>query len=85
MPHRGETMEADMPRTFEDHNFPTLYGRFAALRGDLAASTERRRIYRRTVAELSRLSDRDLADLGCDREGIVQMARDAARRAVPRA
>ncbi|SDE79059.1 DUF1127 domain-containing protein [Limimaricola pyoseonensis] len=73
-----------MTRTQDDSIPATLYGRLAALRGDLALSTERRRIYRRTVAELSRLSDRDLADLGCEREGIVQMARDAARRAVPR-
>ncbi|MBB3711938.1 uncharacterized protein YjiS (DUF1127 family) [Limimaricola variabilis] len=67
-----------------DNDRSVIPARLALLRGDLATSFERRRIFRRTVAELSRLSDRDLADLGCDRLGIVQMARDAARRAVPR-
>ena len=34
--------------------------------------------YRETVRELSRLSDRDLADLGISRFDIASVARDAA-------
>ena len=34
--------------------------------------------YRETVRELSRLSDRDLADLGISRFDIDSVARDAA-------
>lgn len=34
--------------------------------------------YRQTVRELSRLSDRDLADLGISRFDIDSVARDAA-------
>lgn len=56
----------------------------AALRGDLSLSLERRKIYHRLVAELSQLSDEELAALGCDRWGIPQLAREAARLAVPR-
>lgn len=56
----------------------------AALRGDLSLSLERERIYHRLVAELSQLSDGELAALGCDRWGIPQLAREAARLAVPR-
>ncbi|MGR3497475.1 MAG: DUF1127 domain-containing protein [Limimaricola soesokkakensis] len=52
--------------------------------GYLASATTRWRVYRRTVSELSRLSDRDLADLGFARSQIREIARDAATRAVAR-
>ena len=39
---------------------------------------ERRRVYLQTVAELTNLSDRDLADLGLARANIGDIAREAA-------
>lgn len=36
--------------------------------------------YSRTVAELQKLSNRDLADLGIARADIQRLARDAAQR-----
>lgn len=39
---------------------------------------EERRTYRRTVAELSRLGDRELNDLGISRYDITRVARSAA-------
>ena len=39
---------------------------------------ERRRVYTQTVAELTNLSDRDLADLGLARANIGAIAREAA-------
>lgn len=41
----------------------------------------RYRVYRASVLELSKLSDRDLADLGLRRGMIRSLAREAARRA----
>ncbi|MDE2790356.1 MAG: DUF1127 domain-containing protein [Paracoccaceae bacterium] len=38
--------------------------------------------FRRTLEELNRLSDRDLADLGIVRADLVRVAREAADRAV---
>jgi uncharacterized protein YjiS (DUF1127 family) len=38
----------------------------------------RRRIYSRTQAELSALTDRELADLGISRFDIARVAREAA-------
>lgn len=49
-------------------------GLFAALGAALA----RRRVYSRTLAELSNLSDRDLAELGISRLSIADVAREAA-------
>ncbi len=61
-----------------------LFTPHTALRGELTLSQERDRIYHRLVLELSLLPDEELAMLGCDPLGISQMARDTARRAVPR-
>jgi uncharacterized protein YjiS (DUF1127 family) len=44
----------------------------------LKAAYALRRIYNRTVYELSGLSDRDLADLGVHRSMIAEIAREAA-------
>ena len=38
----------------------------------------RRQLFNQTLAELSALSDRDLADLGLSRSGIADVARAAA-------
>lgn len=49
-------------------------GLFASLRD----RWDRYMTYRRTYAQLSRLSSRDLADLGISRNMISRMAREAA-------
>jgi len=52
----------------------------AALR-DTRKRLERRRVYRATLAELRRLSARDLADLGLTKKMLRSLAREAAERA----
>ena len=47
-------------------------------RRDFNAEMERRRVYRRTYAELDGLSDRDLRDIGISRPQIGDVAREAA-------
>ena len=59
----------------------TLGGWFSALRADLAQRWTRHQLYKTTLAELSQLTDRDLADLGLHRESIRDIAKDAARAA----
>ena len=49
-------------------------------RSALSARFASYRAYRRTLDELSQLSDRDLADMGMHRSGIADIARDAAGR-----
>jgi len=55
-----------------------LMARFEALRSAGAQLLRRRRIYSRTLAELSALTDRELADLGISRFDIARVAREAA-------
>lgn len=55
-----------------------LLDRLADLKGSVLAAIRTRRLYAQTVAELNALSDRDLADLGISRLGIVEVAREAA-------
>lgn len=50
----------------------------AALVRSFNEGAARRRIYKRTVAELSALTDRDLTDLGIHRMQIRRVALDAA-------
>ena len=52
--------------------------RFWALIANLREQRQMRRDYRRTYAELSRLTDHDLYDLGIDRGSIREIARQAA-------
>lgn len=47
--------------------------------GGLRARYARYRVYRNTVRELSRLSDRALTDLGLSRSMIRSLAREAAK------
>ncbi|WP_162620621.1 hypothetical protein [Limimaricola cinnabarinus] len=61
-----------------------LFTPHTALRGEFTLSPERHCLYHRLVSELSQLSDDELATLGCDRLGIPQLARETARRAMPR-
>lgn len=53
-------------------------GRFATTMNSLRVRMGRYRVYRRTLNELERLSDRDLADLGLTRSMIGSVAADAA-------
>lgn len=46
----------------------------------LANGIRRHRVYRQTVVELGRLSDRELADLGIGRGQIGTIAREGAAR-----
>ena len=43
----------------------------------ILSAIQRWREYRRTIAELAGLSDRELADLGISRSDIASVARDA--------
>lgn len=52
------------------------------LRDHLRAHHRRNAIYRKTVNELSGLSNRELADIGISRAQIDEIAREAARKAV---
>ena len=51
--------------------------RVAAMFKVVKESADRRQMYRRTVAELNALSDRDLADLGMARCDIAAAAHEA--------
>jgi uncharacterized protein YjiS (DUF1127 family) len=55
-----------------------LVARVEALLVAGAQVLRRRRIYSRTQAELSALTDRELADLGISRFDIARVAREAA-------
>ncbi len=55
-----------------------LTERTVAWFGQLGQSWQRYRLYRRTLDELSGLSNRELADLGLSRSGIRAIAYDAA-------
>lgn len=52
----------------------------ASVRRAIADDLARRRIYRRTLAELEELSERDLQDIGISRMQIGDVAREAAYR-----
>ena len=56
----------------------SIADRFAAFFKISKEALERRRVYLRTVAELTNLSDRDLADLGLSRTNINAIAHEAA-------
>ncbi len=56
----------------------SLSDRLVAVLGSLKASLAQRRVYSRTVYELSGLTDRELADLGIHRSMIADIAREAA-------
>lgn len=57
---------------------PSRAGRSSGLIGALKAAIARRRLYAVTLAELSQLNDRELADLGMSRLSIAEVAREAA-------
>ena len=55
-----------------------LKSRYLRILDSLSERTARRKVYRKTVADLQGLSDRDLADFGFHRSEIPQIARKAA-------
>lgn len=67
------------------HHARTLDDTFDTRSGGLWPAVTARlasyRAYRRTLDELSQLSDRDLADMGMHRSTIGDVAREAARQA----
>lgn len=52
--------------------------RVATLRAELADKMAKRKVYRATIAELERLTNRDLSDLGLSRSMIKSVALEAA-------
>ena len=52
-------------------------GRFSILRKKLAAASKRRKTYRQVSAELSSLSNRELADINVTRSNIDSIARNS--------
>jgi uncharacterized protein YjiS (DUF1127 family) len=56
-----------------------LADRLAAYLADVREAARRYRVYRRTLAELNSMSDRDLADIGLYRGQIEDVAAEAAR------
>ncbi|MEO8529735.1 MAG: DUF1127 domain-containing protein [Deltaproteobacteria bacterium] len=55
-----------------------VFGRFAEFRRSLVERSARYATYRKTMNELSNLSDRDLNDLGIHRSQIATLAKSAA-------
>lgn len=55
-----------------------LKARYLRIVDSLGERATQRAVYRRTVADLQALSDRDLADFGYHRSEIPRIARDAA-------
>jgi len=72
---KGATME--LMTDLRVHG-PSLAERVATLREALAHRAAKRKAYRKTYDELSRVSDRDLADMGLHRSMIPDVARQAA-------
>ena len=56
----------------------TLAERFASFRANLVEANAKRKVYNQTIAQLSDLTDRDLADLGIHRSAIGAIATEAA-------
>ena len=52
-------------------------GGFSVLRKKLAAASKRRKTYRKVSAELSSLSNRELADINVTRSNIDSIARNS--------
>lgn len=61
---------------------PTFADRFTALLSAIETRRTQRRVYRATFNELSKLSNRELADLGMGRSQIRSIALETGRNAV---
>jgi len=59
---------------------PGFFGRLAAYFGELQQAADRRATYRRTVAVLGAMTDRELLDIGIARASINDVARETAYR-----
>jgi uncharacterized protein YjiS (DUF1127 family) len=80
-PRRNETQtkEAIMAQTSDIRaHGPSIRDRLFNLRDALAHRAAQRKAYRQTFDELTRLSNRDLADMGINRGMIPAIARQAA-------
>jgi uncharacterized protein YjiS (DUF1127 family) len=55
-----------------------LADRLGSARDIVLTAINQRRVYLRTVSELTALTDRELADLGISRLGIAEIAHEAA-------
>jgi len=55
-----------------------VFGRIAEFRRSLGERSARYATYRKTLKELSNLTDRDLSDLGIHRSQIASLAKDSA-------
>lgn len=66
--------------THTDHGLSGtfLWQRLSGLKANLAERQAQRQAFRRTLSELSTMSDRDLTDIGVDRADIRAIARQAA-------
>jgi len=62
----------------ENISTSAVRGPIAGLFGRIAGAFVRRRIYKRTYAELNALTTRELDDLGISRSMISRLAREAA-------
>lgn len=74
---RGQDRKQKMANIAETHNagrLPRLGALFAAVSDALA----RRKVFRKTYAELNALSMRELEDLGISRSMITRLAHEAA-------
>ncbi|MHA6347368.1 DUF1127 domain-containing protein [Roseivivax sp. CAU 1761] len=65
-------------QTLNDVRGTGLGNRLSALVAEFRANRARKRVYKQTVAELSMLSNRELADLGLGRSEIRRVAYQAA-------
>ena len=71
-----------MAQAYQTRTLDRSFGaRSGGLWPALSARLASYRTYRRTLDELSQLSDRDLADMGMHRSTIGDVAREAARKA----
>lgn len=68
----SNALQGTVGRSARAASGPTLLER-------LGAWLEEQRAYRKTVAELERMDDRELADIGMSRVDIRRIAREAAR------
>ena len=66
--------------THTDHGLSgtSLWQRLSDLKANLAERQAQRQAFRRTLGELSAMSDRDLTDIGIDRADIRAIAQQAA-------
>jgi uncharacterized protein YjiS (DUF1127 family) len=75
------TYTAHGAHVLADHDRPGLWARLVSATARFEDWLERRRLYTTTVAQLSRLNDHTLADIGLERGDIRRVAETLANRA----